>query len=88
MDGTARVDQNQRRISAATLVVVGLLLMGCAVRFAVHEELTNNYGFYYYPPPISDMAIHLDLAKEVAAGQAPQPVMYTNPGYYHLLALV
>lgn len=77
-----------RKVNAATFVVVGLLLMGCAVRFAVHEELTNNYGFFYYPPPISDMAIHLELANEVAAGRFPQPVMYTNPGYYHLLALV
>ncbi|HOT28876.1 MAG TPA: hypothetical protein PLU72_11850 [Candidatus Ozemobacteraceae bacterium] len=88
MDDTARVNPPRQRISASTLVVVGLLLMGCAVRFAVHDELASSYGFYYYPPPISDMAIHIGLAKEVAAGRSPQPVMYTNPGYYHLLALV
>ncbi|OQA06433.1 MAG: hypothetical protein BWY66_01865 [bacterium ADurb.Bin374] len=88
MNDSAHPRPTARKVDAATLVVVGLLLMGCAIRFAVHEELTNNYGFFYYPPPISDMAIHLDLAKEVAAGRFPQPVMYTNPGYYHLLALV
>lgn len=88
MNGSAQTTPPVRKVRASTLVVVGLLLMGCAVRFAVHDELTNAYGFYYYPPPISDMAIHIDLAREVAAGRSPQPVMYTNPGYYHLLALV
>lgn len=75
-------------VNAATLIVIGLLVMGFAVRFAVHAELTDTYRFFFYPPPMSDMAIHLSLAKTVAAGQAPQPVMYTNPGYYHLLALL
>ncbi|HNW35442.1 MAG TPA: hypothetical protein PKM25_10955, partial [Candidatus Ozemobacteraceae bacterium] len=75
-------------IGAGTLIAIGLLIMGFAVRFAVHAELTDQYGFYYYPPPISDMAIHLNMAKAVAAGQTSQAVFYTNPGYYHLLGLV
>ncbi|HOY68339.1 MAG TPA: hypothetical protein PLP29_15770 [Candidatus Ozemobacteraceae bacterium] len=73
---------------AASLIALGLLVMGCAVRFAVHDELTAGYLFFYYPSPISDMAIHLDLARSVTAGHPAQAVLYTNPGYYHLLALV
>ncbi|HEY9071325.1 MAG TPA: hypothetical protein VIV61_13795, partial [Candidatus Ozemobacteraceae bacterium] len=76
------------RLGAPLLILVGLLVMGCAVRLAVHDELTSGYLFFYYPSPISDMAIHLDLAQTVASGRPAQAILYTNPGYYHLLGLV
>jgi len=79
---------NRYSVSAGTLIIIGLLIMGCTIRFVVHTDLTNNYVFFYYPPPISDMAIHLNLAKAVAAGKTPQSAMYTNPGYYHMLGLI